>query len=571
MEFTATFKDEISSSANAATASLRALHGMLESVDKALKTAQASGVAVKKLSPQGGGGAADASAKAAEKAAKAEEKAQSKAFAEFKRKGQERFKESLKEDKRREKEESKAVKEAEKAAKEKGKAHKEFSDKVKNGANNIALASYAAAGAMMAYGLPLALGYKGMAKMQMIGAKMTLDIRKLFTGVNPAPVLRAAERFTAMFSKTTSTGRVLEGIVGRVFNGLFGFFERAEPYVSSFIEGLIGGFLKGEIAILKTRIALYPFTSILEDATESMDGLSLAARAGTAAMGLLGLRAIWAAGSTTVSLVGMGIRGVASLGSLVVSSAGATAGMARLAVSTLAAAAPYIALAAAIAAVCLALDQANKLSKEWDSNSSSQIWTKLKNDVGITSDAEASAEMNKRQGIVTGAEYDKLHPPQKAAAAATPPKAVTAMDGASSGAAMGDGLVKGMQSKEAEVLAAGKALGKAADTGVKSAAEIKSPSRKMRRSGGYMGEGLVLGMKDTEDDVQKAAANSLVPDLGKASPTGPKAAAKGSEGSGLTINFNGPVSGSVEDFEGAVRRVWLSDMRDVLLSRGVKV
>jgi hypothetical protein len=350
----------------------------------------------------------------------------------------------------------------------------------------------AAAGLKM--GFPLAMGYKGMAKLQMISARMSLDIRKLFSGVDPAPVIRAAEKFATMFSKTTSTGRVLSDIIGRVFNGLFGFLEAAQPYVTAFAQGMIFGFLTVENAVLKARIGLLPFTNELESMVGKGQLLKVAFYGGALVFGLL-------------------------------------------AVAATAAVAPFLLLGAAIEKVI-------GLYNEWTGN---------------------TVTLKKvPKGATAGALPD-------AGKAATPATAATGLAGQAAGAAMGDGLVKGITDKMGAATAAGAALAKAADTGVKTQAAIKSPSRVFRRAGGYMGEGVALGLKDSEDSVQKAAANSLVPDLDKAPKGSAKAGKAGGDGGGVTINFNGPVGGAVADFEAAVHRAFTNELADIAMNLGVKV
>jgi hypothetical protein len=86
-----------------------------------------------------------------------------------------------------------------------------------------------------------------------------------------------------------------------------------------------------------------------------------------------------------------------------------------------------------------------------------------------------------------------------------------------------------------------------------------------------MGQGVALGLKDSEDDVQKAAAQSLVPDLDKAPKGSAKGGKAGGDGGGLTINFNAPVGGNIADFEAAVRRALTNEARDAAMALGVSV
>lgn len=96
-----------------------------------------------------------------------------------------------------------------------------------------------------------------------------------------------------------------------------------------------------------------------------------------------------------------------------------------------------------------------------------------------------------------------------------------AAEGAAVGSAMGTGIVAGLDAQEVTIFNAGKRASDAAIRGAKSGAEIRSPSRKMRREVGHqLGEGVALGEEDMEDRVQKAAASSLVPDPSKLAALG---------------------------------------------------
>ncbi len=85
----------------------------------------------------------------------------------------------------------------------------------------------------------------------------------------------------------------------------------------------------------------------------------------------------------------------------------AAAGLLFAGIAAGTAAAPFVALAAAILAVTNAYLEAKKLAAEWDENSGTQIVNKLKHDLGITSDAEFQAATDKRQGLVSGDAFDK--------------------------------------------------------------------------------------------------------------------------------------------------------------------
>lgn len=120
-----------------------------------------------------------------------------------------------------------------------------------------------------------------------------------------------------------------------------------------------------------------------------MTGVKYALVALTLYMGVQAVTALVAFGGAALAAAG-------GLGAL--SFAGVIAGAASMLGPVGAAVAMFTALYAAI-------DQAMKLYKEWDENSSTQIGTELKHDLGITSDAEYNAALAKRQGIQENKTY----------------------------------------------------------------------------------------------------------------------------------------------------------------------
>ena len=291
----------------------------------------------------------------------------------------------------------------------------------------------------------IAIGYKAMSQMQGILARTQIGFRQLFAGVDPQPLVRALDRFSKNFTSQTVMGRALGDVLTRSFNGIFAAVEKAEPYVTAFGQGMVLAFLYAENAVLRARIALAPYTGTLDGIVSSTSLMNVAVIGGGIALGV-------AAGYAVV------------------------------------AAAPFLALGAAIMAVAAAFEQASKLAKEWDGNA---FWNQVKSDVGLSSQADREKEL----GITVGSDTDKA-----------------SSAGQATGEAMGAGVVAGMKSSEAAAKAAGESLAAAADAGVRSKAEIHSPARLFRRSGRHMGEGQALGLEDSQDRVQKAAASSLVPD-----------------------------------------------------------
>jgi hypothetical protein len=154
----------------------------------------------------------------------------------------------------------------------------------------------------------LALGYRGVAQLQAISQRTQFSFRALFSGIDPAPVVRAADRFSRNFDKSTASGRAMSGIFERSFNSLFRFLERIEPVATAAFKGLLIGALKVEIGILKARIALFPYTSALEDAALSTEGLGMAADLASGAV-----QAIGAAVQAVLEPIAAGVKLVTSL------------------------------------------------------------------------------------------------------------------------------------------------------------------------------------------------------------------------------------------------------------------
>jgi hypothetical protein len=376
----------------------------------------------------------------------------------------------------------------------------------------------------------------GMARLQMITQRATLNFRGLFKGIDSKPLERAYLRLTDMFSMSSTNGRMLSGLLTRGFNGFFSAIEKAEPYVEAFADGVLLAGTIAENALWRARIAVFPFTNALSktiDKTSAMSGIAygtaaalvyLGARAVVAGAAMVGRLALGAV-AATAKITFLGVRAVATgaimAGRFVFSLAASTAGLMTTAGAATAAAAPFVALAAAIGAVVLAADQFSKLSKEWDKDV-------LLRSIGI---GESDADRMNRQ-------YDKEAVARKAAGkpslvrAAAPGELGTRADGQKSGEAMGAGLVAGLSVSEAAARAAGVSLAKAADAGVRAGAEIRSPSRKMQRNAEYMGEGAEKGLRASAPRVERAARESLVPSL-RGGLAASQQGAAGGQGGGL--------------------------------------
>lgn len=109
-------------------------------------------------------------------------------------------------------------------------------------------------------------------------------------------------------------------------------------------------------------------------------------------------RAVW---KTVPALYAMASANIASGVASIVK------GFTAISASATASLAPLLAYVAAFAAWYVAYQQYKELSAAWDDNSGSQVWSYAKNKWGITSDEEYEQETMKRQGVVTGADYQK--------------------------------------------------------------------------------------------------------------------------------------------------------------------
>ncbi|WP_437948649.1 hypothetical protein WME98_49985 [Sorangium sp. So ce296] len=392
----------------------------------------------------------------------------------------------------KEKDEAASKKSAEEESKRSKKKSAEERERAREAAaqraKGLALAVGATMGVSGGLGLAkIAIGYQGMARLQMISYQASLQMRSLFRGVDSRPLERAYLQFTKLFSLSTTTGKGISSLMTRGFNAFFQAIEKAEPYVSGFVRGAYGGVLDLEYAWLQARVALLPLTDAIDDASGGLSGLEVASAAGAAGVAVL----------TGYAVV---------------------------------AAAPFIALAAAIGAVVAAADQLAALRREWDGDlilRSLGIGESDADRMNRQFDEEAAARRRAgKKSLVR--EVDRL------------PVDNALVDGRKTGVAMGAGIVTGLKSKEAEVAAAGGALAMAADRGVRTAADIHSPSRLMRRTTQHIGEGARLGLKDKEKDVQEQAAVSLVPSPRAAAAAG-SGGASGAPG-GVTLYFTGDIN-----------------------------
>lgn len=410
----------------------------------------------------------------------------------------------------------------------------------------------------------LALGYRGMERLAGITQRAQFRFRQLFAGIQPKPVLDTLERISFLFSKQTTAGRALGGLLERSFNGLFGSVKTNEPLILDFFKGLVLGALRVEGAWLTLRVALFPITNLLRKA---------------------------------LNQVGVGaVLGQVAIVALTAKMVGATAATIGLGGAAAAAASKFVLIAAAAAAAFAvgkkAIDQIakardEKITKEVSAEGRRQnLITQARKEAasgGVTAQTRAKLESEK---TALRAEIPKAGPTffntvfggaggakiaaegMKADLAAI--ETLTSQAGTKAGDAMSAGMVAGMRAGEVAVTAAGKGLARAADAGIRSEAQIKSPSRLTRRRGQQMGEGQVLGLLDMERPVQAAAERALVPDVSGASRTGSPGvtARSGRAMAALHVHIDGFI-GDESSLEAVMVRVMDRYGVDILLGAGL--
>lgn len=389
---------------------------------------------------------------------------------------------------------------------------------------------------------PLALGYAGMARISMISAQAGFNMRRLFTGTNPKPLLDALQRTSQLIDPRTFTGKALGDMLVRSSNGFFNMLAKAEPYARLFFKGMLLGALQVEGAWLKLQIAIQPAIAMFPKGT----GLMTAFSAGALAV------------KSAFALMGVGI---------VVGAVKAGAAMVSFGASALAATAPLLPFVAAVVALAAAYDQAIKLKAQWDESSSTQIGNKIKEDlasIGIGSKSEAADAIAKRQGGLTGDAYDRKYKMGKYAetAAPTPKNAEkqAAAAGPPIGRNLGLGMLAGMKDTQGKVEAGGRDLVLAAEGGAKAEAVIRSPSDKWRKQiGRQLGAGAALGLMDSADKMDEAG-RAAMPDA-----PGVGGFAGGRRG-GVVIQQIGPFYGVGADVESLIRRI-VPDVIDDMAER----
>ena len=387
-----------------------------------------------------------------------------------------------------------------------------FTDPAKAAIAGMAIAAGASLAGLAYKFAPLAMGYMGMARLSMISQQASFNMRRLFVGTNPKPLLDAIQRTGQLLDPRTFTGKTLGEFFVRSADGIFNFLSKAEPYVRLFFKGMLYGALQAEIAWLKLRIAIQPALNLLPNGIGLMTAFSAGALAIKASFGLMG--------------VGIALGAVKAGGALL--SFGRAA---------LVATAPLLPYAAAIGAIALALGQAIELKKQWDENSAKQIKEKLKEDLGFTTQAEREEAFDKRN---KSGKYYVDKPDVAKPVSAPMPKGAdkqAAAAGPPIGKNLGLGIVAGLEETKGKVASSARGLVQEAEKAAKDEAEIKSPAAKWRREiGRNLGEGAALGLDDSADRMD-SAARAMMPDAPGIGGIGGRA------GGGISIGQIGPFNG----------------------------
>lgn len=363
----------------------------------------------------------------------------------------------------------------------------------------------------------MAIGWRNLGALQMIGMRATQDVRRLMMGTDSAPLVRAASMLEKNLRTSSVTGSALSGILQRGFGAVFGMLERGEPLIQGVFEGMVIGALSAEIALLRARVALAPLTVAIEDWLGSEDAMQTAAYAGAA-------------------------------------------GLAAIAIAAAAAAAEVALVGAAFTAVGNAIRQAVALYREWDSAA-----------VGKSFYTEGSAGADKAYGVHGIGQEEAASTHAKFVAS----QAAAASGGAGTGKALADGMAAGMASGEGAVAAGAAKLVTVAEKSARRAADAHSPSVRFRKGVGKdMGTGTAAGIDDQAPAVQAAADRSLVPDQPSVAGAVGGGGGAGARGGPIqftyspTYNFNGGTP-SRSDVEAAGKQGFHDGLRALTLALGL--
>ena len=471
----------------------------------------------------------------------------------------------------------------------------------------------------------LALGYAGVARLAGITARLSLNFRALFSGINPKPALDSIERVSKLIGPKTFLGANLAGLINATFKQISSAIQAAEPYIISFSDYLVLGFQMGRYAVASLRVALFPLTSLIED---------LGKKASKALEGFDGIGAVGAAIDALSESVSVVVNGVTpllkSIGAaytyIFTKAAGATSVLGPLKGA-------FYTVSTAVA------DLFGKLSSLFGSvDSSKGAWTTLGNILSgvvavgfgmigsaakafgnvfssvttifgglvetvvklLSGDFEGAWDgaktvvfgattgivnlvlgmvgtiadgidtVGKLAGIDVGAgkAVENLRVRTNASLSKMFDQNKALVEATKAGKAVGDGIEKGLIDSEGKATEAGTKLAKAVEKGFKEGAKIQSPSKLFRDDARMLGKGVELGIQDSAPNVQASADKHLVPK--------PGARGRGDVASTtqrVVYNFVFPNLTSTgdtrEDLKAAIKMALLEHHQDAAIELGV--
>jgi len=398
----------------------------------------------------------------------------------------------------------------------------------------LAVAALAAAGvAGLAAGAKMALGVKGTAAMAQISAKASMDIKRLFSGIDSKPFTDGLRRITQNFGQNTVAGKALKGVVNGIFTGLFETLGKIAPYAEIAFLYLVLGTLKVRNAFLKLKLFFLEVADTVREkwdtVKEPLEGLKKSAAAlwdnikdlgggfegaGTSASDL---------GNAIVTVLGVGFTMLSTIlgvvGPLIRSIGNIVGGVVKTVVSAINGdwkgawdGFKQIIVGVIDASVDVVLGGIEIILKGVDKVAS--IFGKPLDTAGWMADLRKDLKMEVHDALGT----DTKGRTKKV------------------GEDIGDGVKLGLEKKEGAIYEAGKKAAKAAVDGMKEGADTHSPSRKTAWVGSMMGQGVVVGMRSETANIDAAARNYLVPDLpGVASSAMGSAGAMGSSGNSKVV------------------------------------
>lgn len=334
-----------------------------------------------------------------------------------------------------------------------------------------------AAGGLLAYGVALvgihslseltklAIGWRGMAQLQMVSWKATMDMRRLFQGLDSSPLVRAAQKLEQNLSKSTVTGTMLSAILQRGFGDFFRIVEKGSSLVDTLFQYAVLGALKAENAWLDLRIAAKPLTDVLGGLGDELARAFGNANDMAPSDGLISYK-------TTLEEIGAAAKAAAE----------------------------------GVKALTSALQAANE----------GRFLLNAKRNLGMIS----AEEYQRQRGSTNPDDYEAALR-RKEAALSGAPAGAAGTAGEATGKQLAAGIVKGLDGAAKELGDAGGRAVDAVNKGAQAAGEIHSPSELTRREvGRQLGAGVARGVDDQAPAVQRSADRSLVPTVRGATDAG---------------------------------------------------